>query len=130
MPQNRAAPPPDRTGIISIIKVLQHFGVKNLQEIYEKNPETDNQLDWAKLKKLSKKYNINATVARPTVEEMREIEYPAIAKMTDGGYIAIGSMNDEVILAIDPRENKPKAIPIKEFLESCVAKLDLHQKAI
>jgi len=38
--------------------------------------------------------------------------------MNDGGYIAIGSMNDEVILAIDPRENKPKAIPIKEFLES------------
>ncbi len=118
MPQNKAAPPPDRTGIVSLIKVLQHFGVKNLQEIYEKNPETDNQLDWKKLQKLAKKYNINTTVIHPTVDEMREIEYPAIAKMNDGGYIAIGSMNDEVILAIDPRENKPKAIPIKEFLES------------
>ncbi len=118
MPQNKAAPPPDRTGIISLIKVLQHFGVKNLQEIYEKNPETDSQFDWKKMQKLAKKYNISTTVIRPTVDEMREIEYPAIAKMNDGGYIAIGSMNDEVILAIDPRENKPKAIPIKEFLES------------
>ncbi|MBE8952242.1 MAG: type I secretion system permease/ATPase, partial [Quinella sp. 1Q7] len=123
MPQNKAAPPPDRTGIVSLIKVLQHFGVKNLQEIYEKNPETDNQLDWKKLQKLAKKYNINTTVIRPTVDEMREIEYPAIAKMNDGGYIAIGSMNDEVILAIDPRENKPKAIPIKEFLESWSSEL-------
>jgi len=118
VPENRATPPPDRTGIISLIKILQHFGVKDLQAIYEKNPETDDRLDWNKLQKLAKKYNINSHVIRPKLEEMREVEYPAIAKMNDGGYIAIGSMNDEVILAIDPRENKPKAIPIKEFLES------------
>ena len=118
MPENRAVPPPDRTGIISLIKILQHFGVKELQAIYEKNPETDDKLNWEKLQKLAKKYNINSTVIHPTVDEMREVEYPAIARMNDGGYIAVGSMNDEVILAIDPRENKPKAIPIKEFLES------------
>ncbi|MBR4153103.1 MAG: peptidase domain-containing ABC transporter [Selenomonadaceae bacterium] len=118
MPENKAVPPPDRTGIISLIKVLQHFGVKELQAIYEKNPETDKQLDWKKLQKLAKKYNINSQVIHPTLDEMREIEYPAIAKMNDGGYIAVGSMNEEVILAIDPRENKPKAIPIKGFLES------------
>lgn len=123
MPENRATPPPNRTGIISLIKVLQHFGVKELQAIYEKNPETDDNLNWKKLQKLAKKYNINSQVIRPTVDEMREIEYPAIAKMTDGGFIAVGSMNDEVILAIDPRENKPKAIPIKEFLESWSSEL-------
>lgn len=130
MPQNKAAPPPDRTGIISLIKVLQHFGVKNLQEIYEKNPETDKQLSWKKMQKLARKYNISTTVAHPTVDEMREIEYPAIAKMNDGGYIAIGSMNDEVILAIDPRENKPKAIPIKEFLESWSSELLVFSAAL
>ena len=118
MPENKSVPPPDRTGIISLIKVLQHFGVKDLQKIYEKNPETDRQLEWDKLKKIAKKYNISSTVIRPTFEELRETDYPAIAKMNDGGYIAIGSMNDEVILAIDPRENKPKAIPIKEFMET------------
>ena len=99
MPENKAVPPPDRTGIISLIKVLQHFGVKELQAIYEKNPETDKQLDWKKLQKLAKKYNINSQVIHPTLDEMREIEYPAIAKMNDGGYIAVGSMNEEVILA-------------------------------
>lgn len=130
MAQNKATPPPDRTGIISIIKVLQHFGVKGLQEIYEKNPETDDQLNWEKFKKLAKKYRINAMVVRPTVDEMREIEYPAIAKMNDGGYIAIGSMNDEVILAIDPRENKPKAIPIKDFLESWSNELLIFSAAL
>ena len=118
MPQNKSAPPPNRTGIVSLIKVLQHFGVKDLQAIYDKNPETDEQLDWDKLKKIAKKHRIRSTLIQPTIDEFRELEYPVIAKMVDGAYIAIGSANDEVILAIDPRENKPKAIPVKEFTES------------
>ena len=118
MPENKSSPPKDRTGIISMIKVLQHFGVKDLQKIYDENPETDDLLDWGKLQKLAKKYKVNSTVIRPAVDEFREIKYPAIARMSDGAYIAIGSTNDEVILAIDPRENKPQAIPIKEFLRN------------
>ena len=118
MPENKSSPPQNRTGVISIIKVLQHFGVKDLQSVYEKNPETDDQLNWDKLQSLAKKYNISSTLIRPTVDELREIEYPAVAKMNDGAYIALGSANDEVVLAIDPRENKPRAIPIKDFLEA------------
>ena len=119
MPENKASSPPkNRTGIVSIIKILQHFGVKDLQKIYDQNPATDNQLDWERLQKLAKKYNVNSTLIRPTVDELRAVEYPVVAKMNDGAYIAIGSVNEEVVLAIDPRESKPKAIPMKEFLES------------
>ena len=119
MPENKSSSPPkNRTGVVSIIKILQHFGVKDLQKIYDQNPATDDQLDWERLQKLAKKYNIDSTVIRPTVDELREVEYPVVAKMNDGAYIAVGSLNEEVVLAIDPRENKPKAIPMKEFLES------------
>ena len=118
MPENKSSPPKDRTGIISMIKVLQHFGVKDLQKIYDENPETDDRLDWGKLQKLAKKYKVTSTVIRPAIDELREIEYPVIAKMSDGAYIAIGSMNDEVVLAIDPRENKPQAIQMKKFLQN------------
>ncbi len=118
MPANKSLPPKDRTGIISIIKVLQHFGVKDLQKIYDENPETDDKLNWEKLSKVAKKYKVNSSIIRPTVDEFREVEYPAVVKMHDGAYIAIGSTNEDVVLAIDPRETKPKAIPMKEFLES------------
>lgn len=119
MPENKASSPPkNRTGIVSLIKILQHFGVKDLQKIYDQNPATDDKLDWERLQKLAKKYNVDSTVIRPTVDELREVEYPVVAKMNDGAYIAVGSLNEEVVLAIDPRENKPKAIPMKEFLES------------
>lgn len=118
MPENKSSPPKDRTGIISMIKVLQHFGIKDLQKIYDENPDTDDRLNWGKLQKLAKKYKVNGTLIRPAVDELREIEYPAIVRMNDGAYIAIGSTNDEVVLAIDPRENKPQAIPMKKFLEN------------
>ena len=112
-----------------MIKVLQHFGVKDLQKIYDKNPETDEQLDWSKLGKIAKKYRIRSHVIQPSLEEFRELEYPVIAKMVDGAYIAIGSANDEVVLAIDPRENRPKAIPIKEFKESWANELLIFSAA-
>ena len=118
MPENKSLPPKNRTGIVSVIKILQHFGVKDLQKIYDENPETDDQVDWEKLRKLAKKHKIDTELIRPTVDELREVEYPAIAKMNDGAFIAIGSLNEEVVLAIDPRESKPLAIPMKEFLES------------
>ncbi len=118
MPENQSSPAANRTGVISIIKILQHFGVKDLEKIYKDNPLTDDKADWQKLQKIAKKYNVKSTMIRPTVDELREIEYPAVAKMNDGAYIAIGSANDEVLLIIDPRQNKPIALPVKDFLES------------
>ncbi len=118
MPENQSSPAANRTGVISIIKVLQHFGVKDLEKIYKENPVTDDKADWDKLRKIAKKYNVKSTLIRPTVDELREIEYPAVAKMNDGAYIAIGSANDEVLLIIDPRQNKPVALPTKDFLDS------------
>ena len=118
MPENQSSPAANRTGVISIIKILQHFGVKDLEKIYKENPLTDDQANWEKLQKIAKKYNVKSTMIRPTVDELREITYPAVAKMNDGAYIAIGSANDEVLLIIDPRQNKPIALPIKDFLES------------
>ena len=118
MPDNQSSPANNRTGVISIIKILQHYGAKDLEKIYNDNPLTDDQATWDKLRKIARKYNVKSTLIRPTIDELREIEYPAVAKMNDGAYIAIGSANDEVLLIIDPRQNKPIALPVKDFLES------------
>ena len=129
MPENESSSVKNRTGVFSMIKILQHFGVKELQEIYEKNPDTDDKVDWSKLQKLANKYNIKSTLIRPTVDELREVQYPAIAKMTDGAYLTIGSANDEVVLVIDARESKPLALPIKQFLESWTNELLIFSAA-
>ncbi|MBR5913877.1 MAG: peptidase domain-containing ABC transporter [Selenomonadaceae bacterium] len=118
MTDNQSSSANNRTGVISIIKILQHYGAKDLEKIYKDNPLTDDQATWAKLQKIARKYNVKSTMIRPTIDELREIEYPAVAKMNDGAYIAIGSANDEVLLIIDPRQNKPVALPVKDFLES------------
>lgn len=118
MPGNKKSPFADRTGIVSLIKVLQHFGVKDVEKIYDKNPETDDKFEWINFRKIAKKYRVRSALLRPTADELLEIEYPAVAKMTDGAYITIGSANEEVLIVIDPRETKPVAIPTKVFLES------------
>ncbi len=118
MPENNKTPAGQRTGVIAIIKVLQHFGVKDLDKIFTSNPETDDNVDWKKLQKIAKKHGVKSTLIRPTVEELREVNYPAVAKMNNGSYFAVGGANDEVVLLIDPMQNKAVAMPIKDFLES------------
>jgi len=118
MPESKTPPFEKRTGVVSIIKVLQHFGVKDVEKILDKNPDTDDKLDWEKLQNIARRYRVRSVVIRPTIDEFREIEFPAVAKMLDGSYLTIGSANDEVILAIDPRQVKPLAIPIKDFLDA------------
>lgn len=117
MPDKKTSPFENRTGVFSMIKILQHFGIKNLEEIYKKHSETDDKLNWDKLQKIAKKHRIRSNLVRPTVEELREVNYPVIAKLTDGSYVPVGSINDEVALVIDPKQQKAVAIPIKTFLE-------------
>ena len=123
MPEKKTSPFANRTGVVSMVKVLQHFGVKNVEKILEKNPDTDDRVDWQKLTSIAKKHRIKSVVIRPTIDEFREIEFPAIARMHDGSYLTIGSANDETLLAIDPRETKPIAIPVKDFLDAWSSEL-------
>ena len=41
MPENQSSPAANRTGVISIIKVLQHYGAKDLEKIFKENTLTD-----------------------------------------------------------------------------------------
>lgn len=130
MPEEQANKIDNRTGVISIVKILQHFGATDLQKILDDNPDTDDQLDWQRLQKIARKYSVRSTVIRPTVDELREVEYPAIAKMTDGAFVTIGSANDEVVLMLDPREKKPTAMNVKQFLESWTNELLVFSAAL
>ena len=129
MPEEHATQIDNRTGVISIVKILQHFGAKELDKILEDNPDTDDQLTWERLGKIARKYSVKSNVIRPTIEELREVEYPAIARMTDGAFVTIGSANDEVVLMLDPREKKPTAMNVKQFLESWTNELMVFSAA-
>lgn len=130
MPENNSPPISERTGIFAIVKVLQFFSVKNLEEILKSHPETDAQIDWDDLRKIARKSHIRSMLIRPTQEELREVEYPAVAKLNDGSYVALSAANDEVIVVLDPREMKPLALPIKRFLEGWTGELLVFSGAL
>ena len=111
-------PKSDRTAIISLVRILQHFGVKDLQKVIDDNPEKDNEIDWKRISKIAKKYRVDSDVIRPTADELREIALPAMAKMNDGTFVTIAVITQESVFVIDPRVNKAVVLTIKDFLAS------------
>lgn len=116
--QPQTPPKSDRTAIISLVRVLQHFGVKDLQKVIDDNPQKDSELDWKKISKIAKKYKVSSYVIRPTVDELREVQLPAMAKMADGTFVTIAVITQESVFVIDPRVNKPIVLTLKDFLAS------------
>lgn len=108
-----------QTGVISLLKILSHFGTKLKEEDFLKaHTEKDKDISWDKLKKISKKYKLKAELIRPLAEELKEVPLPAITQMADGSYVNIIMINDAVVYLVDIRLSKPIALPMKRFLEA------------
>ena len=108
-----------QTGVISLLKILSHFGTKLKEEDFLKaHTEKDKDISWDILKKISKKYKLKAELIRPLAEELKEVPLPAITQMADGSYVNIIMINDAVVYLVDIRLSKPIALPMKRFLEA------------
>ena len=107
------------TGVISLLKILSHFGTKLKEdEFLKSHTEKDKDISWDILKKISKKYKLKAELIRPLAEELKEVPLPAITQMADGSYVNIIMINDAVVYLVDIRLSKPIALPMKRFLEA------------
>lgn len=112
-------PATGQTGIRSLAKILRHFGASDTEDaLVAKHTEKDKTLQWNNLRSIAKKHRLQADVIRPTVDEIREIPVPSIAKMVDGSFIVIVMVNDEAVYVLDSRVPKPMAIPVKKFMEA------------
>ena len=108
-----------QTGVISLLKILSHFGTKLKEDEFLKaHTEKDKDISWDILKKISKKYKLKAELIRPLAEELKEVPLPAITQMADGSYVNIIMINDAVVYLVDIRLSKPIALPMKRFLEA------------
>lgn len=106
-----------QTGIISLAKILQHFGVKiDEKTLAQEYPDTDKDMTWERLRRIAKKHTLRTEVLRPTAAELREIAVPAIVKMKTGGYVVVVVNNDEAVFLIDPYLQKPVALAHQQFL--------------
>ncbi len=109
----------NKTGILSLMKILQNFGVsKDYKAFVQKYQTPGRELSWEELIKIAKKDRIRGRVVRPTADELREIELPAIARMANGTYVVIIVCNDEAVYLLDPRMDHPMALSQKQFLEA------------
>ena len=108
-----------QTGVISLLKILSHFGTKLKEDEFLKtHTEKDKDTSWDTLKKIAKEYKLRGELVRPLPEELKEVPLPAMTQMVDGSYVNVIMINDAVVYLIDIRLGKPIALPMKKFLEA------------
>ena len=104
------------TAVASLAKVLQYFGVELDAESFVKEHAKETA-SWESLTKLARKYHIRARLSRPTMEELREVELPAMARMADGTYVVLAVAGDDVVYLLDPRQAQPVVLSSAQFAE-------------
>ena len=107
-----------QTAILSLIKILQHYGVLiSTADFLKKYNEVDNSITWSKLIDITKQNSINAQFLHPTPDELREIPAPFIAKMKNGAFVVVAANDDDAVFIIDTQIEKPLAFSRQQFLE-------------
>lgn len=104
------------TAVASLVKVLQHFGVEIDAEAFVKEHAKD-EISWESLTKLARQHHIRARVSKPTMEELREVELPAMTRMMDGTYVVVAVAGDDVVYLLDPRQAQPVVLSSAQFAE-------------
>ena len=106
-----------QTAILSLIKILQHYGVDiSTTEFLKKNNDVDKLITWSKIINITKQNSINAQLLHPTAEELREIPVPFIAKMQNGAFVVVAANDDDAVFIIDTQIEKPLALSRQQFL--------------
>lgn len=107
-----------QTGIVSLAKILQHFGTKiSEKQLLQEYTDTDKDLSWERLIAIAKKYKLHSESLQATADELREISVPAIVRMKNGSFALLVVNNDEAVFLIDPRLEKPIALSQHQFQE-------------
>mgnify|MGYP005752710929 FL=1 len=107
------------TGVKSLAKILQNFGIINKpQQFLQENNITDDKLSWEQLTKIIRKKHLRCELIHPSQDELRELPLPLMARMVNGKYVVVITINDECVYLIDPAAPKPLALPHKKFVEA------------
>lgn len=107
------------TGILCLARVLAHFGAKlDEASFLKRHACADRAILWDDLRKTARHYHLRSQLLHATLDELREIPVPAIAKMKSGTYVVIVVNNDEAVYLIDPRLQQPVALAQKQFADA------------
>ena len=98
MSEKRADLPIGMTGLISLLSIFGHFGIKTDQKDFLKENEANKKdITIKQIMDISKKRTLRAEHLKPTADELREIELPVIARMNNGCYVVIAARTDEAV---------------------------------
>lgn len=85
-------------------------------DLKREHPELwDKGLTWKQLEDLAKNRQMSGKYQKISLEELREVPAPLIAKLKNGNYIMVGAHNDESVMFLDIARDKAVALPTIQF---------------
>lgn len=77
----------------------------------------DEQTDAKVLQRIAKKYGLKAKKHTYSEKTLSKVPLPALFKLKSGEFIVLAQNRDTELLILDPEEEGPKLVPVKDFLE-------------
>ena len=85
-------------------------------DLKREHPEFwDKGLTWKQLEDLAKTKRMSGKYQKISLEELREVPAPIIAKLKNDTYVMIGAHNDESVMFLDIARGKAVALPTIQF---------------
>jgi len=78
----------------------------------------DRAFTWDAAKKVLRAYKFRGALMHLTFEELREVKPPAVIRFKNGRYAMLGVSSDDIVLFVDPMEDRPLAMPSAKFREA------------
>ncbi|MBQ7499227.1 MAG: peptidase domain-containing ABC transporter [Selenomonas sp.] len=87
-------------------------------DLKREHPEMwDQGITWKQLELLAKTKRMSVEFHTTSIDELRDIPAPAIARMKNGQFVMLGAHNDESVMFLDIARNKAVALPTSQFGE-------------
>lgn len=102
------------TALVSFLTAMAYLGVSATEEELRQKTGS-NPLDMATLTNLAVQYSFKARRIVATIEDLRRIPVPAIARLNDGTYVTVGWNDANNVFLADPLQDRPYAQPLQEF---------------
>ena len=104
------------TGRQALLQIFAHFGTADAESA-KSVCGTDAEIDWEILQSVARKYNLRSHLLQMKAAELRDVEVPALIRLTNGHYAVLVVYSDAAVFVLDPALPQPLAMPASQFAE-------------
>ena len=117
------------SGLACLIILVRFFGLQaDPAHLKREFGSSDTKFDTTDILRATKSIGLKTKSVSTDKSRLQKIQFPAIAKHTDGHYFVVAKLDGDKILIHDPLEQRPLLLPIDMFINAWTGELILFTK--